>query len=151
MFAEVLDRATHRAAVEAGYAPLDEYVERFRLLTDPFPNLRARETVKAVVEGIVDTINHCPSLTTVHQQAFALGFLRGAITVLRAECEEVDVQYSALPILLAILDKFNQEGISAVREIAELVTGQELRAAEQDQLARDMLPDLTTFKQNPIG
>lgn len=151
MFAEKLDRVSHRAAVEAGYAPLSEYVEAYRSpLAGPFPNLRARETIKALVEGIVETINHVPMSENV-QLAFALGYVRGAITVLRQECEELDVPYSALPFALDILDKFSQKGIAAVREIAEHISGQELREADarvaHDQLARDMLPDLDLVRR----
>lgn len=109
----------------------------------PFPNLRARETIKAIVEGIVETVNHV-RMTEAEQTAFALGYVRGAVTVLRQECEdEADVPYSALPHVLEILDAFNQRGIAAVRIIAERVAGQELQAAEHAAYVAGMLPDLS--------
>lgn len=107
MFAEKLDAAV------AAQAPV----------VRGFPNLRARETVKAVVTAIAETINHV-GMTEAEQTSFALGFVRGAITVLQAECEDArDVQFSALPALSEILDSFNQRGIRSIRTLAESVCG----------------------------
>lgn len=135
MFAEKLDAAHARDCDQTYVTPL----------AGPFPNLRARETVKAVVCGIVETVNHC-RMTEADQTAFVLGFLRGAITLLRQECEEVEVQYSALPHLLDILDKFNERGIIVIRTLAGNVAGQELREAvaiqQRQELLDCMLPPL---------
>lgn len=121
-----------------------------RPLAGPFPNLRARETVKAIVEGIVETINHV-KMTEAEQKAFALGYVRGAVTVLRQECEELDVPYSALPFALDILDTFNRDGLPAVRALAKLVAGQTLQEAERAEfVAACLLPDLTRRPRDPL-
>lgn len=98
----------------------------------PFLNFRARETVKAVIYAIVET---CDSvrMTEAEQTSFALGYVRGAITTLRSEIEDRsghDVEYSALPHLLEILDSFSQHGIKSIRALAENVAGQDLANAE---------------------
>lgn len=113
----------------------------------PFLNYRARETVKAVIEGIVET---CDSvrMTEAEQTSFALGYVRGAITVLRAEIEDRsshDVQYSALPHLLEILDSFSQHGVKSIRTLAQNIAGQDLANAE----ARKVL-DLPARPRDPL-
>lgn len=128
MFAEKLDRATE---ITPG--------------SRPFPNLRARETVKSVVTNIVETINHCPSMSEQSKVSFMVGYVRGAIDVLRVDCEDQDVQFSALPHLLDMLDTLNQGGLKALRALAENVTGQELREAEEKQRLSDLLPPLASL------
>lgn len=89
-----------------------------------FPNLRSREIVKAIVEGIVDTCEHT-QMTYAEQKVFALGYVRGAVTVLRQTGDH------ALPIALEILDMLNRGGLDAARTLAERVTGQNFSVAAE--------------------
>lgn len=91
-----------------------------RPLAGPFPNLLAREIVKGVVQGIVETITHT-KMTATEQHHFALGYVRGAITTLREQGDHL-----TLPFAMDILDRLNRDGVEAVRRLVEVVTGRDI-------------------------
>ena len=101
-----------------------------------------KETVRTIVTNLVETINHCPSMSEQSKMAFVLGYVRGAIGVLRIECEDQDVQFSALPHLLDMLDTLNQGGVRALRTLAENVAGAELLEAEEKARIDSLLPSI---------
>lgn len=90
-----------------------------RPLAGPFPNLRTREIVKGVVEGIVETITHT-KMTANEQHLFALGYVRGAITTLQRQGDDL-----TLPFVLDMLARLNSGGVDAVRRLIEIVTGRD--------------------------
>lgn len=89
----------------------------------PFPNLRTREIVKSVVEGIVETNAQCKG-TSAEQERFALGYIRGALAVLAQDTDNVTAIYVAT--LLATL---NSGGLAAINRLVDIVTGEPLTAA----------------------
>ena len=116
------DREAHRAAVEAGYASLPDYVAQYSRpnLAGPFPTLRCREIVKGIVEAIVETTTHV-KMTGEGAQLFALGIVRGARIV-----TQQDDDVTAERFVVELLDKLNRGGIDALRELVEAVTGDAL-------------------------
>lgn len=93
-------------------------------LAGPFPNLRCREIVKDIVNAVVETCTHV-KLTDQQAYWFTLGLIRGArIVAQQDESEEAE------RFVLTLLDTFNQRGVSAVRELVEVVSGQPLPPEE---------------------
>ncbi len=89
----------------------------------PFPNLRTREIVKNIVEGIVETNTQCRA-TPAEQERFALGFIRGALTVTSQDADVATGFY-----LATLLDTLNRGGLAAINRLVEVVTGEPLPAA----------------------
>lgn len=115
-------RDAHCAAVEAGYANGAAYVETYTPvnLAGPFPNLRCREIVKDIVNAVVETTTHI-KMNDDQAYWFTLGVIRGARIVAQQD-ETVEVER----FVVTLLDTFNKRGVSAVRELVEIVTGQPL-------------------------
>lgn len=110
MLGEKIDALTAAQAAEA--------VPYVRPLDRPFPNLRVRELVREIVEGIVDTATHVKTMTAPEHYALALGMVRGA----RVTADNLGDDVSA-PFLADLLDTLNRGGIEAVRRLVEVVTG----------------------------
>lgn len=89
----------------------------------PFPNLRTREIVKSIVEGIVETNAQCRA-TPGEQERFALGYIRGALTVVAHDADDMTQFYVA-----SLLDTLNRGGLAAINRLVEVVTGEPLKAA----------------------
>lgn len=89
----------------------------------PIPNLRTREIVRSIVEGIVETNAQCKG-TPGEQERFALGYIRGALTVTSHDADIATGFY-----LASMLDTLNRGGLAAINRLVEAVTGEPLTAA----------------------
>lgn len=92
-----------------------------RPLAGPFPNLKTREVVLALVTAIAETLTHA-RFTESEQHAFALGMIRAGRTMAVQYGDDV-----AAPYLADLLHTLNHKGVAAVRELVEVVTGREIR------------------------
>lgn len=89
----------------------------------PFPNLKTREIVKNLVEGIVETIEQT-KMTPVAADAFALGLIRGARIV-----AEQTSDYPTRLYVARLLDVLKNGGLPAITRLVDAVTGGPLTAA----------------------
>lgn len=93
------------------------------LFDKPFPNLRTREIVKEIVEGIVETVEQTKMTPEVADQ-FALGLIRGARIVAEKIADDTTRLYVA-----TLLDVLKNGGLPAINRLVEIVTGEPLTAA----------------------
>lgn len=125
MLAEKIDAAGFPPAIPpyvlAGEDPPSERLN----LAGPFPNLRCKETVKEIVEAVVETTNFC-KLTDTEAYHFALGIVRGARIVAALDDNTTLERY-----VVDLLARLNAGGVAAIRELIAVVTGQELACALQ--------------------
>lgn len=100
----------------------DNVVSLSSIWDRPFPNLRTREIVKHIVEGIVETNAQCKG-TPAEQERFALGYIRGALTVTGQDADNATGFY-----LASLLATLNSGGLAAINRLVEVVTGAPLKA-----------------------
>lgn len=94
-------------------------------LAGPFPTLRCKEVVKEIVTAVVDTTNFC-KLTDTEAYHFTLGIVRGARIV-----AQHDDNTTLEAFVVDLQARLMAGGVPAIRELVEIVTGQELPCVAQ--------------------
>lgn len=124
--------------IDAGYAavalvPVEPPFVRPNL-AGPFPNLRCRQIVRDIVEGVIDTTNFC-KMTDGEAYHLTLGIIRGARIAVSRDVDEdgTTTEYSPETerFVLELLQQFNEGGVRAIRELVSVVAGHELPCALQ--------------------